>query len=247
VAGNCGGVIIVSNKTAEEKEFIVNSELEKWIFGVVSNSKDVVKAWNVVNEPMDDANPTQVKTGVGVAASATQFFWQDYLGGKDYGIKAFNLAKQNANSTDLLFISDYGLESNLNKCNGLIQYVGYLESKGAKVNGIAARMNLNINSDRDKISTMFELLAATGKKIAITDLYVNALTTTPTAEIHQLQADMYRYVVEIYAQKVPVAQRYGITVKGIQDNSADAQGLWNSAFSRKPAYGGFAEGLKSLK
>lgn len=247
VAGNCGGVIIVSDKTPVEKTFLVENELEKWISGVVTNSKEVVKAWNVVNEPMDDINPTQVKSGIGLAATATEFFWQDYLGGKDYGIKAFNLAKQNANPTDLLFISDYGLENNLNKCKGLIQYVDYLESKGASVNGIAARMNLTINSDKDKIATMFELLAATGKKIAISDLIVNMVTTTPTVETHQLQADMYRYVVEIYAQKVPVSQRYGITVKGIQDITTDAQGLWNSSFYRKPAYGGFAEGLKSLK
>lgn len=248
VAGNCGGVVIVANKSAEEKSFIVNAELEKWISGVVSNSKEVVKAWNVLNEPMDDVNPTQVKSGAGVS-DATQFFWQDYLGGKDYGLKAFKIAKENANPTDLLFISDYGLEKNLNKCNGLIQYVQYLESNGAHVDGIATKLNLNLSSDKDKIFTMFELLAATGKKIAITDLYVNVMNKTATPEMLQLQSEMYRYVVESYAQIVPVSQRYGITLKGIQDTSTDAQGLWDSTLSiyRKPAYAGFAEGLKSLK
>lgn len=248
VAGNCGGVVIVAEKTPAEKTFIVDTELKKWISGVVSNSKEVVKVWNVLNEPMDDTNPAQVKSGAGVS-DASQFFWQDYLGGKDYGVKAFKLAKEYANPTDLLFISDYGLEKNLNKCNGLIQYVQYLETNGAHVDGIATKLNLNISSDKDKIFTMFELLAATGKKIAITDLYVNVMTKNATAEMLQLQSDMYRYVVESYAQIVPVSQRYGITLKGIQDTSTDAQGLWDSTLSiyRKPAYAGFAEGLKSLK
>jgi endo-1,4-beta-xylanase len=224
----------------------VDTELEKWISGIVSNCKEVVKAWNVVNEPMDDANTTEVKSGTGVS-DATQFFWQDYLGGKDYGVKAFKLAKANANSTDSLFISDYGLEKNLNKCNGLIQYVKYLETNGAQIDGIATKLNLNIFSDRDKILKMFELLANTGKKIAVTDLYVDATISTPTAEMLQLQSDMYRIFIESYAQKVPVSQRYGITLRGIQDTSADAQGLWNSNLIRKPAYSGFAEGLKLLK
>lgn len=248
VAGNCGGVIIVADKTAVEKTYIVDTELTKWISGVVSNSKEVVKAWNVLNDPMDDANPSQVKTGAGVS-DATQFFWQDYLGGKDYGVKAFNLAKANANPTDLLFISDYGLEKNLNKCTGLIQYVQYLEANGAQVDGISVKLNLNLSSDKDKIYTMFELLAATGKKIAVSDLYVSTMTGNPTEEMNQLQADMYRYVVESYALIIPISQRYGITLKGIQDISNDSQGLWDSTLNinRKPAYASFVEGLKSLK
>lgn len=249
IAGNCGGVVIVANKSTEEKTYIVNTELEKWISGVVGNSKEVVKAWNVVNEPMDDANPYQVKSGNGVASSTTQFFWQDYLGGKDYGIKAFKLAKANANPTDLLFISDYGLDENLDKCRGLIQYVQYLETNAAQVDGIAAKMHLTIYSDRDNIATMFELLATTGKKVAISDLYVKVLSSKPTADELQLQSDMYRYVIETYAQKIPTAQRYGISLSGLEDGeSTDALGLWKYRLNvRKPAYSGFAEGLKSLK
>lgn len=248
-ASNCGGVVIEANKSADEKAYIVNSELERWISGVVSNSKEVVKAWNVLNEPMDDANPTEVKSGVGVAASETQFFWQDYLGGKAYGVKAFKLAKENANPTDLLFISDYGLEENLEKCRGLIQYVEYLETNGAQVDGIASKMHLNVYSDKDNIATMFELLAATGKKIAISDFYVKILSESPTAEDLQLQSDMYRYVIDTYAQKVPLAQRYGITLSKIQDTSTDKSSLWDSSsiLNRKPSYKGYAEGLKSLK
>lgn len=78
-------------------------------------------------------------------------------------------------------------------------------------------------------------------------MYVDATISTPTAEMLQLLSDMYRFVIESYAQKVPVSQRYGITLRGIQDTSADAQGLWNSNLIRKPAYSGFAEGLKLLK
>lgn len=250
------GSIQTKEKTPEQKKTLITAALDKWISGMVKNCKTSVKAWDVVNEPMDDAKPYELKTGVGKANMAgDEFYWQDYMG-KDYGVEAFRLARVNGNSTDILFINDYNLEYSLDKCKGLIEYVKYIESKGQKVDGIGTQMHITINSDKDKIATMFQLLAATGKFIKVSELDV-AAGLKPTAFDLQLQSDMYKYVADMYAKYIPAKQRYGITVWGLTDSKSDSswlagqnQGLWKEEkflYGRKSSYAGFADGLKGLK
>jgi len=250
-----GGTTIVE-KTAEQKKTILTNALETWIKGMVTASKDYVKAWDVVNEPMDDAKPTELKTAAGRASiAADEFFWQDYLG-KDYALQAFQLARQYGNATDIHFINDYNLESNLDKCKGLIDYVKYLEGKGAKIDGIGTQMHIVATADKAKIEEMFKLLAATGKLIKISELDMgfagNVKTAQATAEQYAAQSEMYKYVIKKYFELIPAAQRYGITIWAPQDSPASSSwragepiGLWTEGFVRKPAYVGAAEGLKN--
>jgi GH35 family endo-1,4-beta-xylanase len=225
--------------------------MESWISGMIGHCKDHVHAWDVVNEPMDDAQPSDVKSGINVADKpADAFYWQDYLGGKDYAVKAFNLAHQ-ADPTALLFINDYNLEYNLQKCDGLINYVAYIESQGAHVDGIGTQMHISIDTNKDNILQMFKKLAATGKLIKVSELDITVGTSTPTADQLVQQADMYQYVVDTYLKTIPVAQQYGITIWGLSDREAehvnwlpgDAPNLWDADFNRKQAYKGVADGL----
>ncbi|MEQ8552590.1 MAG: endo-1,4-beta-xylanase [Cyclobacteriaceae bacterium] len=234
----------IIEKTPEEKKDTLSIELENWIAGIMQSGAGVV-AWDVIKDPMDDANPSDLRTGGGEELPANVFYWQDYLG-KDYGPIAFKLARQYADDGDMLFISESNLESNLDKCQGLIDYVEYIEEQGAVVDGIATQMHLGIGTDKTSIDEMFKMLATTGKMIKVSELNV-ALSeaTTPTLEMLELQAEMYQYVLESFAAQVPVAQRYGVTVWGPSDAST-WQGLWNSAFTRKPAYASFAEALDSM-
>ena len=247
---NAGGVI---EKTPEEKEEIIGGEMERWITGMMEVSKDYVDAWDVVNEPMDDGNPYELKSGATDSdITSDEFYWQDYLG-KDYAVKAFKLAREYGSPEDLLFINDYNLEYNLDKTRGLIEYVEYIESQGATVDGIGTQMHISIDSDKNNIAQMFQLLAETGKLIKVSELDVRTNVSEPTDEVLQQQADMYSYVVEAYKEHVPQAQRYGITVWGVTDSPEDAnwlpgefQGLWDVNLNRKPAYKSFAEALEEL-
>lgn len=249
---NATGSIQTLEKTPEQKKIIITEALDKWISGMVTSSKTYVKAWDVVNEPMDDGSPYDLKTGVGKALKSDEFYWQDYLG-KEYAVEAFKLARKYGNPTDILFVNDYNLEYSLDKCKGLIQYVEYIESKGQKVDGIGTQMHITINSDKEKIAAMFQLLAATGKLIKVSELDV-AAGLSPTPGDLQKQNDMYKYVVDMYAKYIPANQRYGITIWGVTDSKSDSswlpgqhQGLWSVDFTRKSSYTGFAEGLKGLK
>ncbi len=248
-----GGSTTLVQKTPEEKKSIISGELERWISEMVTNSSEHVKACDVVNEPMGDGNPYELKTGVGKTdKAADEFYWQDYLG-KDYAVKAFQWAREYGNPDDLHFINDYNLEYSLDKCQGLIDYVAYLESQGAHVDGIGTQMHIGIDSNKQNIAKMFEMLAATGKLIKVSELDVRVNSSNPTLEMLQQQAEMYKYVVDTYNEYVPKAQQYGITVWGITDSPDNAswlpgghQGLWNINFNRKPAYVGFLEGLQGL-
>ncbi len=248
---NSGGGQTIE-KTPEEKREIIYGELERWIAGMMEVSKDYVRAWDVVNEPMDDGSPYDLKSGIGRELGSDEFYWQDYLG-YDYGVDAFKLAAQYGNSNDKLFINDYNLEYNLDKCKGLIEYAEYIESKGGRVDGIGTQMHISIDSDKDKIVEMFELLAATGKLIKISelDIGVGVKTTAATDEHYREQAEMYRFVVEKYFEIIPAAQRYGITVWSPRDSPASSSwragepiGLWTEGYNRKRAYGSFADALR---
>lgn len=268
--GNYAGTIYIDNialqrenpdlgtqtieKTAEEKKEIISTALETWIKGMVTNCKDYVHAWDVVNEPMDDGNPHQLKTGIGKTLAQDQFFWQDYLG-KDYAVLAFKLARKYGNTTDKLFINDYGLESNTEKCKGLIEFVHYIESKGQKVDGIGTQMHIDIHADSAKVVQMFQLLAATGKLIKISELDIglgnNTQTADATAQQYLAQAAMYKFVIDQYFKFIPAAQRYGITIWSPKDSPASSSwragepiGLWTETYVRKLAYGYVAKAIE---
>lgn len=257
--GGPGGGFI--EKTPEEKEQIISDALETFIAGMLSVTKDYVKAWDVVNEPMSDwPDQYALKTGIGKAEMAEdEFFWQDYLG-KDYAVKAIQYARQYGNPDDILFINDYGLEGGGDKCEGLIAYVEYVESKGVTVDGIGTQMHIDINTNKDNIINMYELLAATDKLIKVSELDIglgdNTQTPNATAEQYAAQAEMYKFVIEKYFEIIPKAQQYGITVWSPLDSpnseysfwrKGEPIGLWTETFVRKPAYQEVTEALEKQK
>ncbi|WP_418210938.1 endo-1,4-beta-xylanase [Bacteroides zhangwenhongii] len=243
----------IIEKTDEEKAKIIRDAMEDWISKMVTHCKPYVHAWDVVNEPMDDGKTSDIKSGKGKTDLASdEFYWQDYfLTPKDYAVEAFKLARLYGNPDDKLFINDYNLEYNLNKCDGLIKYVEYIESKGATVDGIGTQMHIAIDSNKDNIAQMFQKLGATGKLIKVSELDIKVNTSSPTTENLAQQAEMYQYVIDMYKKYIPADKQYGITIWGVSDNEKehvnwipdDAPNLWDANYARKHAYKGVADGL----
>lgn len=258
-----GGGDQIIEKTPEEKKTIITAELERWIAGMLEATKDKVKAWDVVNEPMSDwPDQTKLKTGVGKTdMAADEFYWQDYLG-KDYAVKAIEFARKYGNSNDILFINDYGIEgADQKKCLGLIEYIKYVDSQGVKVDGIGTQMHVTCGqTSMEGIRAMFTNLAATGKLIKVSELDMgyrvagaseNLKTEEITNEQHKEMAAFYKQIVAAYFELIPAAQRYGITVWSPLDSPAESSwrggepiGLWDRNYNRKHAYGSFADALK---
>jgi len=239
---------ITINKTPEEKAEILNKALIDYIDAVVTHYKGVIGAWDVVNEPLDDNGA--VRAGLEDLSATSTFYWSYYLG-KDYAVTAFKTA-QAADPDAKLFINDYGLESlNGAKLQGMVTYVQYIESQGAKIDGIGTQMHMNLTTDTTAVDNMFKTLAATGKLIKITEMDIAIGSASPTADQYATQANLYHYVVDSYMKNIPSAQQYGITVWGVSDNPDehvnwipnDAPCLWDANYARKQAYKGFADGL----
>ncbi|MCI1647683.1 MAG: endo-1,4-beta-xylanase [Bacteroides sp.] len=270
--------------TPEEKEDTLTWAMDKWISGMMEACNGYVTAWDVVNEPISgkDVNgdgyyELQSVTQGTVSENDAQnnFYWQDYLGDEDYVRTAVRLARRyfaeyGGNSSELkLFINDYNLESDWDgnkKLKSLIKWIEKWEADGVtKIDGIGTQMHVSYymnpttqQSTENAIVEMFELLAATGKLVKISELDMglvddggnSVLTENVTEEQHKAMAEFYKFIIEKYFEIIPVEQRYGITQWAATDSPTDSSwrkgqpiGLWNLNYNRKHTYAGFADGL----
>src|SRR5690606_37114957 len=180
-------------KTPEEKAEIFTGELDKWIAAIGAAGKDRVNSWSVVYQPMDEDNPSQLRSGAGVdELPSNTFYWQDFLG-KDYANIAISMIKQHANPSDQIFFTETNLVDNPGKIQGLIDLIDYTEDKGTFVDGIVAELSLNVGDSKEKIESALQQLATTDKLIKIS-LDIGTGTTTPqaTTALYQQQAEMYK-------------------------------------------------------
>lgn len=257
--------------TPEEKKEVLTNALDSWIAGMMKACDGYVKSWDVVNEPMSDGNTSELKYTSNVSAddAKNNFYWQDYLG-KDYARVAIKLARQYGGDDLKLFINDYNLEAAYNsnaKCEGLINMVEYWESDGiTKIDGIGTQMHVTYalkpetqQKNEEAVVKMFQLLAASGKLIKISELDMgisdengkSILTADVTQEQHKAMSNYYKFIIKKYFELIPAAQCYGITQWAATDSPVDSGwrkgepiGLWDLNYNRKHTYAGFADGLQ---
>lgn len=264
--------------TPEEKAEILTAEMERWIKGMMEATAGQVKAWDVVNEAISGGPKGQrydlQHAATGSGDQSNKFYWQDYLGDNfvripvKFARKYF--AENGGNPEELkLFINDYNLESDWDdnqKLKSLIQWIEQWESDGeTKIDGIGSQMHIKCYmnpetqaSNEQHVVKMFELMAATGKLVRITELDMGLCdengntvkTEDVTFEQHQAMAKFYKFVIDKYFEIVPLSQQYGIcqwaqtdSPEGSGWRPGEPIGLWDLNYSRKPAYGGFADGL----
>lgn len=263
--------------TPEEKAEILTAEMERWIKGMMEATAGQVKAWDVVNEAISGGPRGQrydLQHATGSGDQSNKFYWQDYLGDNfvripvKFARKYF--AENGGNPEELkLFINDYNLESDWDdnqKLKSLIQWIEQWESDGeTKIDGIGSQMHIKCYmnpetqaSNEQHVVKMFELMAATGKLVRITELDMRLCdengntvkTEDVTFEQHQAMAKFYKFVIDKYFEIVPLSQQYGIcqwaqtdSPEGSGWRPGEPIGLWDLNYSRKPAYGGFADGL----
>ena len=141
-----------------------------------------------------------------------------------------------------------------------------------KIDGIGTQMHIDyyenpqtLENKKKAIQNMFKIMAETGKLVRISELdmgYVdkdgNDVTTAQLEKLpidervakEKAMAEHYKWIIEQYFKIVPVKQQYGICQWCLTDAPTDSGwrpgkpvGLWNLNYQRKPAYGGFADGL----
>lgn len=271
-------------QTPEEKKDTLTWAMDNWIKGMMEATGGYVTAWDAVNEAISgtdaDGDGYYDLQSASNGDASTNFYWQDYLGNEDYVRIVIAKARKyfqeyGGNPSNLkLFINDYNLESwwdGNKKAKSLVHWIETWESDGiTKIDGIGTQMHVSYilneadqKAQEDAIVNMFQILAASGKLIKISELdmgicekaFSTGLKTEEiTFEQQQKMAEFYAFIIRKYFEIIPAAQRYGITQWCATDSPADSGwrggepvGLWDLNYSRKPAYAGFADGLSGEK
>ena len=263
-------------QTPEEKADTLTWAMDRWIEGMMAATEGYVLDWDVVNEPLSGADGNgdgkydlQSATNVSEADATNNFYWQDYLG-ENYVRTAVQLARTHGPADMKLFVNDYNLESDWDdnqKLKSLIQWIEQWESDGETViDGIGTQMHVSYYanpaiqaSKEEHIIQMYELMAATGKLVRITELdmgYVDengtsVQTKQMTEAQHKAMGEFYKFIIQKYFEIIPANQRYGIAHWCPTDSPESSSwrggepvGLWTEGgYYRKHTYAAFADGL----
>lgn len=249
---------IVPPPTGPALVAIVDNAMKKHIQTVVAKYAGKITAWDVINEPFSDGAELRNNVNTPVPTGRTDVFvWQNYLG-REYASKAFIYARAMDANADL-YMNDYNLEASSAKVDAFVTLAKELKAANTGITGVGTQMHCNVNTSYAQIDNMFIKLAATGLKVRVSELDVrlNPLEKTGnvagSAALQNLQAAMYKYVVQSYLKHVPAAQRGGLLVWGVSDSDSwitvmgknDAPLLFDNSYVKKPAFGGIAQGLKT--
>ena len=227
--------------------------MKEYITKVVSRYKGTVAAWDVVNEGFETSGGEYRKT-----------FWYEQLG-KAYIEKAFIYA-HTADPDAILFYNDFNLERDTAKLNGVLNMISELKEKNVPIHGLGFQMHLRMDIPDSTIAYCLQKAADTGLQIHLSELDIifnkhndskdggQQQYAELTEEMKIQQAEKYKNLVLMYRQIVPKAQQYGITFWDFNDRDTwikpffkinDWPTIFDENLDPKPAYHGFAEGLRS--
>ncbi|MCQ2254397.1 MAG: endo-1,4-beta-xylanase [Bacteroidaceae bacterium] len=261
-------------QTAEEKHDTLVYAMDKWIKGMMEACDGKVRAWDLVNEAISGGD----NDGDGIydlqhdweLKDDGGFWWQDFMGDLEYVRQACRLARKYGPSDIKLFINDYNLESDWDdnkKLKSLIEWIKRWEADGVThIDGIGTQMHISCSmnpstlaSRRKHIRQMFELMAASGKLVRVSELDMGmddannkgVQTANMTEEMHKMMADHYEYIIKTYFEVVPPEQQWGICQWCATDSPSNSGwrantpvGLWTlNNYYRKHTYAGWAIGL----
>ena len=272
-------------RTEQERHDILVDAMGLWIKGMMEACGGKVKAWDVVNEAIsgggNDGEGNYLLQHSGSYAGGTwdvggdNFYWQDHLGDIDYVRTAVSHARKyfaeyGGKPEDLkLFINDYNLESDWDdnkKLKSLINWINKWEADGVtKIDGIGTQMHISCymndgtnNSKKNAIVKMFELMAASGKLVRISEMDMgmvdasgnNVPTANMTEAMHKKMADLYEFIFQKYFEIIPAEQQWGICQWCHTDSPSNSGwrantpvGIWSLDLYRKHTYAGFVRGL----
>lgn len=245
----------IQTEAAKNGSASVDQFLKEYIDKVVTRYKGKVAAWDVVNEGFESSGGAYRET-----------FWYKHLG-KAYFEKAFRYAHA-ADPEAVLFYNDFNIERDTAKLNGVLEMVDEMKQKNVPIHGIGFQMHLRMDIPDSIIAHCLKKAAATGLQIHISELDIifnnhndsqdggKQQYSELTEEMKILQAEKYKNLVLMYREHVPPAQQYGITFWDFNDRDTwirpffkimDWPTIFDENLEPKPAYHGFADGLKSSK
>ena len=254
VEGNLNSDVYIKNvhtpdnhrpQTAQELNDTLNYALNAWCDGLMKINAGRIKSFDLIDEALD--TKAELENGMlDLKHSTEKIFWQDVFGSENYAkavsdaaIKAFT--NRNGDPAQLkFFISETGL-ADQKRFESLKYWIGVWDAKGAKIDGINAKLNLSYSEDAATqaetvaaFDKLLENLVSTGKLIRLSNFDItykdatgaNVSAKDITEEQRQKLADFYAYVIKSYMSKIPSDKQAGLC-KGNMVDTSDPVGLWS--------------------
>lgn len=208
-----------------------------------------LESWDVVNEAFDDGDPPDWRRTI---------WWENI--GPEYVEIAFRAARA-ADPHAALYYNDYNISGAHGpaKLDRVLVMVDDFLARGVPIDGVGFQMH--IDTDAPGPAAMREAFAkvvARNLKVRVSELDVSVNQSRRyqelTPEVAARQARRYAEVARAYVVAVPPGLRGGITLWGITDgdswipgfrNRPDWPLLFDADFGAKPAFCGFADGLRT--
>lgn len=231
-------------QTEQEISDTISYAINTWCDKLMDINKGRIKLFDLIDEAID-TNAMLDNGMYDLKHSTEKIYWQDVLGSENYAPVVSKVAGEafennGGNSAELkFFISESGLDEQ-QKFESLKYWIDIWDKKGAKIDGINAKVSLVYSEDattRDankaSFDKMLENLAATGKLVRISNFdvkYQDATGTNVTADkITSVQrqnlADYYAELIKSYMTKIPHDKQAGICKGNLVDTN-DPVGLW---------------------
>ena len=251
-------------QTDKEISDTINFAVNDWCDGVMKINAGRIKSFDLIDEPIDPK--AELENGMlDIKHSTEKVFWQDILGSENYAPVVSRAAstafeKHGGNPADLkFFISETGLD-NPKVIESLKYWIGIWDNKGAKIDGINAKLNLFYSEDaatqaanEASLNLLLDNLAATGKLIRLSNFDIKyqdaagapVLANNISEDQRQRLADYYAYVIRSYMTKIPHDKQAGLC-KGNLADTTDPVGLWyvdNRDWVRTATYKAFCDAL----
>lgn len=232
-------------QTEKEKTDTINYALRAWCDGLMKINEGRIKSFDLIDEAID-SNSTLDNGMCDLKHSTSSIFWQDILGSENYAPVVSKVAgdafvEHGGNPDELkFFISESGLDDP-KKMESLKYWISIWDSKGAKIDGINAKLNLSYSEDEATqaaniaaFDNLLANLASTGKIIRLSNFDikymdasgVNVAVKDITEERRQKLANFYGYVIKSYMNTIPNEKQAGICKSNLVDTS-DPVGLWS--------------------
>ena len=232
-------------QTAQELNDTLNYALNAWCDGLMKINAGRIKSFDLIDEALD--TKAELENGMlDLTHSTEKIFWQDVFGSENYAkavsdaaIKAFT--NRNGDPAQLkFFISETGL-ADQKRFESLKYWIGVWDAKGAKIDGINAKLNLSYSEDAATqaetvaaFDKLLENLVSTGKLIRLSNFDItykdatgaNVSAKDITEEQRQKLADFNAYVIKSYMSKIPSDKQAGLC-KGNMVDTSDPVGLWS--------------------
>ncbi len=193
------------------------ARMRSHIHTVMNRYKDVIYAWDVVNEAVSDSIHK-------IYRESSPFF---QIAGKEYLVKAFEFAKE-ADPEALLYYNDYNAvePSKVNRIHGLLED---LLQAGAPIDGVGIQGHWSIyEPSKEELTTALDLYSSLGLDIQITELDISLYRWEKhqrplregenqgfTASLEQKQIAQYESIFEVFRNYKEVIT--GVTFWNLSD------------------------------